>query len=593
MNKIVFTLSLLGLTLYTSAQTLNVTPSVPRGILQAPTTVVLSAPAGATIRYTTNFSMPSRTNGTVYTQPIVVNANTVLKTFTYSGAAESKVQSFTYIFPNKGGELHFPNLVSPADYANGLKQLPIVSISIPTGGLPVDSKTEQMCSFEYINKSGENSSIGVLGGVEGYGSDSYITSEQKNLRVKFKSKYGYSDLSYPIFQRDDADSRNPVTKFDVLDLKIGQDGPNADGYCMLMSSQGLISKTMRELGNVDLHTKYAHAFVNGKYHGVYTLKEKYDDNFGAAYYGGNKDMYDEIEGDWEFPIAKPGSSLANLDALRAAAKQNRYQDVKKYLNVSQFIDYMILMMYFDNEWEYRIVGHKQLLTTKLTFENHDTDGALTKTSDDNEFAYDLKWTNGSKVVLNGPFGIFGDLLRGNNPEFKALLRERVFNALQKPNAPLTPARIQQKLAAMRAIVRPAFNMELARFNRTFYNSFEQEYAANVAHLPTRYQYNLNKWLGVLNGTLRPVAAESADNQSFVVSPNPAQDYLDVDLKAGKDQFAELTVYNVLGAPVLKRQVEQANSTYRLPLQELQTGQYILAIQTAGQQTTTRKFVVSR
>jgi hypothetical protein len=593
MNKIVFTLSLLGLSLYTSAQTLNVTPSVPRGILQAPTTVVLSAPAGATIRYTTNFSMPSRTNGTIYTQPIVVNANTVLKTFTYLGAAESKVQSFTYIFPNKGGELRFPNRVSPADYANGLNQLPIISISIPTGGLPVDSRTEQMCSFEYINKFGENASIGVLGGVEGYGSDSYINSEQKNLRVKFKSKYGYSNLSYPIFQRDDADSRNPVTKFDVLDLKIGQDGPNADGFGMLMSSQGLVSKTMRELGNLDLHTKYAHAFVNGKYHGVYTLKEKYDDTFGAAYYGGNKDMYDEIEGDWEYPIAKPGSSLANLDALRAAAKQNRYQDVKKYLNVSQFIDYMILMMYFDNEWEYRIVGHKQLSTMKLTFENHDTDGALTKTSDDNEFAYDSKWTNGNKVVLNGPFGIFGDLLRGNNPEFKALLRERVFNALQKPNAPLTPARIQQKLAAMRAIVRPAFNMELARFNRTFYNSFEQEYAANVAHLPTRYQYNLNKWLGVLNGTFKPIAAESVDNPSFVVSPNPAQDYLDVDLKAGKDQFAELTVYNLLGAPVLKRQVEQANLTYRLPLQELQSGVYILAIQTAGQQTTTREFVVSR
>jgi Secretion system C-terminal sorting domain len=172
------------------------------------------------------------------------------------------------------------------------------------------------------------------------------------------------------------------------------------------------------------------------------------------------------------------------------------------------------------------------------------------------------------------------------------LRERVYNALQKPNAPLTPAKIQQKLAALRATVRPAFNMELARFNRTFYNSFEQEYADNVGHLPTRYQYNLNKWLGVLNGTLRPVASEGVDNQSFVVSPNPAHDYLDVDLKAANHQFTELTVYNLLGAPVLKQQVEQANSTYRFPLQALQTGQYILVIQIAGQKTTTRKFVVS-
>lgn len=54
---------------------------------------------------------------------------------------------------------------------------------------------------------------------------------------------------------------------------------------MLMSSQGLISKTMRELGNIDVHTKYVHAFANGKYQGIYTLKERYDNHFASDYYG--------------------------------------------------------------------------------------------------------------------------------------------------------------------------------------------------------------------------------------------------------------------------------------------------------------------
>jgi CotH kinase protein/Fn3 associated/Secretion system C-terminal sorting domain len=602
MNKVISTFVFLGLTLSANAQELRVTTSVPRGIIQGQTTITLTPPPGATIRYTTNQTMPSRTNGTIYTKPIVVNATTIIKTVAYTATTQSKVESFSYISLNKGGELHFPNLVTAGDYANGLKQLPIISISVPPGGRPAYDKTEQMCTFEYINKFGENASIGLLSGVEGYGSDSYLYSEQKNLRISFKSAYGYSSLSYPIFKRDDVDTRNPETKFDILELKIGQDGPNADGYGMLMSSQGLISKTMREMGNVDVHTQYVHAFVDGKYNGIYTLKEKYDSHFAASYYGGKSSDYDEIGGIWEQPEVKvkpdgtSSSSLNTWNLLQAATEQNRYSDVKKYLNVSQFIDFMILMMYFDNEWEFATFAHKQLATTKLVFQDYDTDGALTKISDENEFAYNLKWTDPSRTVFNGPTGMFGNLVRSNNPEFKALLRDRVYNAFQRPNAPLSPQRIQRKLEEMRSVLRPAFNMELARYNQTFYNNnpyFDQEYNQNVAHLPTRYNYNLNKWLGVLAGRFAPEKTELVEDKSFTVAPNPAFDFADIDLTAAKNQFVTLAVYNTLGEAVLKQNVENAAGTYRLALDGLAAGQYILAIQMEGHGTIGRKLNVNR
>jgi CotH kinase protein/Secretion system C-terminal sorting domain/Fn3 associated len=596
MNKIVSIFCFLGLTLSANAQELRVTTSVPRGIIQGQTTITLTPPPGATIRYTTNQTMPSRTNGTIYTKPIVVNATTVIKTFAYTATKQSLVESFSYISLNKGGELTFPNLVTAGDYANGLKQLPIISISVPPGGRPAYDKTEQMCTFEYINKFGEGGNIGILSGVEGYGNDSYIDSDQKNLRVSFKKVYGFSNLAFPIFKRDDVDTRNPVTKYDVLDLKIGQDGPNADGYGMLMSSQGLVSKTMREMGNVDLHAQYVHTFVNGKYNGIYTLKEPYDGHFASDYYGGKSADYDEIEGDWESPEVKGTSTLNTWNALQSATQQNRYGDVKRYLNVAEFIDFMIVMMYFDNEWEYRAFAHKQLTTTKLVFENHDTDGALTKISDENEYAYDRKWSNPSRTVFNGPSGLFGNLVRSNNPEFKALLRDRVYNAFQRPNAPLSPQRIQRKLEEMRSVLRPAFNMELARFNKTFYNNnpyFDQEYNQNVAHLYTRYNYNLNKWLGVLAGRFAPEKSELVEDKSFTVAPNPASDFADIDLTAAKNQFVTLAVYNTLGEAVLKQNVENAAGTYRLALDGLAAGQYILAIQMEDQSTIGRKLSVKR
>ncbi len=505
-------------------QFFKITNTVPRGIITPPRVVSLFAPAGATIRYTTDFTQPSRTNGIIYTQPISITNSTVLKTFAYTANGESIVENFTYINPVKGTELRFPNQVTPAEYEAGLKQLPIVSISTAAGA--VDTKVEKICGFEYINKFGENASISVLGGVEGYGNDSYLTSEQRNLRIHFKSIYGFSKLAYPIFKKDDVDSKNPANDFDILELKIGQDGPNSDGFGMIMTSQGLLNKTMRELGNVDLHTQYVHAFVNGKYHGVYTLKEKYDEHFAESYYGGQKEQYDEIEGDWAFPIAKPGSTLTNLNLFQTATVQNNFQAVKRYVNVSQFIDYMILMMYFDNEWEFRIIGDKNLVTTKLVFENHDTDGALTKISDENEFAYNIKWTDPLQVVFNDPLGMFGNMVRGNNKEFKTLVRDRVYESLQKQNSALSVSRITTKLTELRNVIFPVFNLELARFNQTFYNNnpyFDEEYNENINHLPTRYQYNLNKWLEKgLAHTLLPVtfSAPSGNVSVAVTAANP-------------------------------------------------------------------------
>ncbi len=656
--------------------------NAPRGIIPQPITVTLSAPVGATIRYTTDFSQPSRTNGNIYTQPIVIANTTVLKTFAYTATGETIVENYTYINPSKGAELHFPDLVSQAAYEAGLKHLPIISISTSAGD--ADSKVEKICGFEYINKFGENGSVGVLAGVQGYGNDSYLDSEQKNLRVKFKTIYGFSKLAYPIFEKDDADTKAPTTEFDVLELKIGQDGPNTDGYSMLMSSQGLVSKTMRELGNVDLHTRYVHAFVNGKYHGVYTLKEKYDQHLGATYYGGQKEQYDVIESSWSTGVVNEGN-LTNWNALKNATVQNNFQSVKNYLNVPQFIDFMMVMMYFDNEWEYRAVADRNLVTTKFVFENHDTDGALTKTIDENSYNYTVKWSDPTQLVFNGPAGMFGNLVKSNNKEFKTLVRDRVYEAMQLPNAPLTPARIQTKLEALKNAIYPAFWMELARFNRTLYNNnpyFDQEYNGNIAHLPTRYQYNLNKWFekglthtlspvifsqpsgnvtsavtaanpnnqgivyyttdgsdpmgndGIVNplaklyanaldlktgvntvvarvylngdfgpktkviytnsATLRPLAkAESIDDKSFTIAPNPSYNYVDIDMTAAHTQAAELTIYNQLGELLLKQNVEHPTDSYRFALDGLNAGQYILTIQVEGQRTVGRKLMIQR
>jgi hypothetical protein len=542
---------------------------------------------------------------------------------------------------------------------------------------------EQICTFEYIDPFGETGSAYAMGGVKGYGNSSYTGSLQKNLRVHFKRIYGYSNLKYPIFKKDTFDTQKPNDQLDVLELKAGQDGPNYSGYGMLMTSQGLITKTMRELGNIDAHTQYIHAFVNGKYHGVYTLKEKYDEHLAAAYYGGKKEQYDVVESSWSTGILSEGN-LNNWNALRTAVAQKRFQDVKKYMNVSNYIDFMILTMYFDNDWEFRAVADRNLLTTPFVFEVHDTDGALTHGVDNNSYNYINKWKGlgAHKPIFLGPGGIFGNLVAGKNKEFVTLVRDRVYEAIQKPNAALTANRIKAKLEDLKAVIRPVFDLELARFNQNTYSNFDREFSLNVTLLPTRYQFNLNKWLekglahtlspvifsqpsgnvtsvvtaanpnnqgivyyttdgtdpmgndGIVNplakayvnrlelktgantvvarvylngdfgpktkaiytnsASLRPlVKAELDDNKSFTIAPNPAYDYVDIDMTAAHSQSVELTIYNQLGEPLLKQSVEHPTDSYRFALDGLNTGPYILTIQVEGQGTIGRKLMINR
>jgi hypothetical protein len=496
-----------------------VTNSLPRGILSSASTATLSAPVGTTIRYTTDNSTPSRTNGTIYTQSISITATTVLKVFAYSVNSESRPEAFTYIFAIKPSELTFPQNVTAAEYETGMKQLPIVSISTNALTFPI-TIDEKKTSFEYINKFGEAGSVAIDCGVRAYG-NSTLNDFKTNLRLKFKNEFGFGNFEYPIFIKDDVDIANnftPTTKFDVLDLKIGQDGPTSDGYGMMITSQGLITKTMREMGNIDAHIRYVQVFVNGKYRGIYVLKEHFDPSFGETYYGGNKDVYDYIEGgsdDYNFGIVNTNSSgvpqgtITNWNAMRTAALNNNFQLVKTYLNVTQYVDMMLTIMYFDNEWEFRAIADPTLVATKFTVENHDTDGALTKSIiDQTPFNFDQKWETSNptySMIFRGPGGVFGNLYTGGNKEFKTLVRDRVYEAFQRPNGALTAARLLTKLNELKAIVRPAWNMDYALFDEAGRSNFDEEFAANTAYLPTRFQFNLDKWLEKgLKHTLLPV-----------------------------------------------------------------------------------------
>ncbi len=76
----------------------------PGGYTTGQTVAITSSTIGGSIRYTTDGSTPSETNGTLYTSPIAVSATTTLKAIAYgAGLADSAVATAPYTIGSGGG----------------------------------------------------------------------------------------------------------------------------------------------------------------------------------------------------------------------------------------------------------------------------------------------------------------------------------------------------------------------------------------------------------------------------------------------------------------------------------------------------------
>src|SRR5262245_42835439 len=74
--------------------------SVKRGFFTAPFQLVLStATPGAVIRYTTDGSAPTQSNGAAYNAPLTINKTTCVRAFAFApGMSDTNVDTNTYIF---------------------------------------------------------------------------------------------------------------------------------------------------------------------------------------------------------------------------------------------------------------------------------------------------------------------------------------------------------------------------------------------------------------------------------------------------------------------------------------------------------------
>ncbi|PYI89528.1 MAG: hypothetical protein DME26_01030, partial [Verrucomicrobia bacterium] len=376
--------------------------SQDRGFYEAPFTLTISTETpGATIRYTTNGTPPSLSNGIVYAGPIYINRTTVIRAAAFkSGYEPSDVDTQTYLFlddviqqsPNGaappgwpsswGGNVvdygMDPNVVNDPAYSstikNDLKTIPSFSIVMdlkglfdPTTGIYANPGQdgidwERPTSVELIYPDGTKG-FQVNAGIRIRGGFSRSTSNPKHaFRLFFRQEYGASKLKYPLFGDDGTDT------FDKIDLRTFENYSwsfQGDTRGIFLRDQ-FSRDAQLAMGQQGERGYFYHLYINGQYWGLYNTCERPEAAYGATYYGGNKDDYDAIKVTDGYNIFATDGDMAAWTRLWRAATNGLATDAAYFkvqglnvdgtsnpayenlLEVDNLIDYMLIILYGGN-----------------------------------------------------------------------------------------------------------------------------------------------------------------------------------------------------------------------------------------------------
>ncbi|MCW5556658.1 MAG: lamin tail domain-containing protein [Verrucomicrobiae bacterium] len=434
-----------------------------RGFFGAPIQVTLStATPGAEIRYTTNRTEPTETSGFVYNAPLEIRATTVLRFAAFRpGWAPAGPETQTYVFPADilGSRVMRPSITRDPRYQSqmepALKDLPSVSL---TTARTINGSTEVRGSMEWLLPDGQPG-VHAPCGVRYFGG-AFTDFAKKNFRLYFRSEYGAAKLRYPLFEGLER-GRGPAREFDSLELRGGSHDMEMRGFYL---SNLFTDDTMLDMGRLNPHGRFVHLYLNGVYWGLYHLRERWNAAMHQEYLGGSRTHYEAINGNWNVGgWAEPGTVYDGDGSAwtRVKSLRDRYGEVRPWLDVPQYVDFMLMWMFGGSEDEYRCVG-PTVPGTGFQFYLNDADGWFCVPS---YCAAGDRTARGApgRQDGDGPGSLFSTLFKEGDPEYRILLADEIHRTLFNDGA-LTPERNAARLTRHTDAIARAFLAESARWN---------------------------------------------------------------------------------------------------------------------------------
>lgn len=313
------------------------------------TTIVpqLSCPdSTATIRYTLNGADPDSAS-LLYQKSsnILINKTTVLKAraFSKEGLA-GPVQTATY-FINETSALPVISIsTTPAnlwDYNTGIYVMgPNADPAYPYFGANFWQPWERPAHIEFFEND-DSYGFDAPCGIQIFGQWSRAFP-QKSMAVFFRAAYGQGKLDYPLF---------PQLDFDQYESFVLRNGGN--DYESTHMRDGMMH-TLLDGVDVDRQAyRPVVVFLNGQYWGVHDMREKLNENYLRSHHQVDPENLDILENN-QAVLNGDGAHYANM--MRFIETHNMadtasYSFIAQQINLTEFMDYFIAQIYFDNtDW---------------------------------------------------------------------------------------------------------------------------------------------------------------------------------------------------------------------------------------------------
>jgi len=444
---------------YNSQQYVTITNSLPN----------------TTIRYTLNGNKPT-INDKVYTGPVFIDSTRVLKAreFSTNGTLmPGPINTSTY-FIKESFTLPVVSFTMDSmdlwDWNNGIYVLgPNANLSHQAfRGANFWMDWERESTLEYYDNVGARQfSVEGLNSIFG----NYSRAKaQKSFDFKVKSLYDTLDIDYQIFpNRAHTNFKNLIfrnagsdwMKSHLMDEYLHQLLDKNDLYC---------NPNLPVIG-----------FLNGKYWGVYYIREKSDEKFLERYTGYERDSIDQIRNsgnDW----AANGditsfNAMVNFFSNANLTSSASYDVAKSYFDMNNYMTYFAAEMYSGNDdwvgntwsnnikmWKPRIYG------AKWKYQLHDIDQGL--------ISYNLN-TNSLALAINP--------LEGGNNNHSMMLNKFMQNSQFKIDF------VNRYADLLNTVFKPDTMLKLLT---EFKNNLSPEMQrAYKKFLPAK---DTNEWIGYLN-----------------------------------------------------------------------------------------------
>ncbi|HMP13895.1 MAG TPA: CotH kinase family protein [Saprospiraceae bacterium] len=305
---------------------------------------LFASDSDAIIYYTLDGSTPTRRSA-VYRKPILLTSTTVVRAIAWQTGQTGRPQAHTYLIDEP-----------PTNF-------PIVSIGItpsilfdPDKGMFVQGNyladnswkkpganfwtTKEVPTHIEIFESDKRCVYNSLSGMRLFGGVSRLFP-QKSLVIVARERYGQKRIYHPIF----GDQGLNDFKFLVL-RNSGSDWGKTHFRDALMT--GLLDDW-----DIDKQAyRPAHVYINGKYWGIYNIREKINRYFIADHNKGvHKDSIDFLEHN---VMKRRGSTrhyrhLLDFITRNDMREASNYEYIKTLMDVDNFINYQIAQIYFDNQ----------------------------------------------------------------------------------------------------------------------------------------------------------------------------------------------------------------------------------------------------